>query len=241
MKSTRLRRRLTQQELGAMVDLGQSEISYLERGHGARTSIETWVALGIALDRPIGVGFGRDVVAPLSDAGHLAAQELVARLASAAGWRVGFEAPNDPRAPTGHTDLRLERIGELALVEIWNRMDDLGEAFRSSDRKAADVGRSRRRATTLWLLLDTAANRRIIRAYPAIFRARFPGSSASWVQAVTTGSASPRGPGIAWVDVRSGRLRELRLAAPEHRKPADTSPPAAERTSRALAWTDPPA
>ena len=209
LKSTRLRRRLTQGELAALVDLGQSEISYLERGHGARTSIETWVALGMALERPVAIGFSRDVVDPLSDAGHLAAQELVARLASAAGWRVGFEAPDDPRAPTGHTDLRLERTDRLVLVEIWNRIDDLGASVRASDRK---VGRHEH-ATTLWLLLDTAANRRIVREYPAIFRARFRGSSSAWIRALTSGSLPPSEPGIAWVDVRSGRLRELRLAA----------------------------
>ena len=84
---TRQARRLTQEELGGRVGLGQSEISYLERGFGARTSIETWVAIGLALNRPIAIGFGRDIVEPLRDAGHLAAQELLTRLATAAGWR----------------------------------------------------------------------------------------------------------------------------------------------------------
>ena len=86
-KATRQRRRLTQADLASLVGLGQSEISYLERGHGAQTSVETWVAIGIAPRRPIVIGFSRDVVDPLpQDRGHLSAQELVLRVAIAAGW-----------------------------------------------------------------------------------------------------------------------------------------------------------
>jgi hypothetical protein len=164
----------------------------------------------MALARPISVGFTRDTVQPLNDAGHLAAQELVARIATTAGWRVAFEAPDDPRAPAGSTDLRLDRPAELVLVEIWNRLDDLGAAARSSDRKVATAPPGTR---SVWLLLDTAANRSIVRSYPAILRARFPGSSAAWVRALATATTPPDQPGVAWIDVMSGRLRELRLTA----------------------------
>ena len=196
-----------------MVGVSQTEISYLERGYGSRSAIETWVAIGIALGRPIAIGFGRDVVQPLSDAGHLAAQELVVRLAAGAGWRTAFEAPIDPTAPGLTTDLRFDRAGATVLVEIWNRVDDLGAATRSSDRKLAAVQRGRPNALCVWLLVETAANRRIVRRYPALLRARFPGSSAGWVRALTTDAPPPSRPGIAWIDVRSGRLRPVRLAA----------------------------
>lgn len=214
LRRTRRQRRITQRALGDRVGVSQAEISALEAGAGARTPIETWVAIGIALDRPIAIGFSRDVVEPLSDAGHLAAQELVVRLAAGAGWRTAFEAPIDVTAPGLTTDLRFDRAGATVLVEIWNRVDDLGAAARSSDRKLAAVRRGHPRVVCLWLLVDTAANRRIVHHYPALFRARFPGSSAAWIQALTTTAAEPPSrPGIAWIDVRSGRLRELRLAA----------------------------
>jgi transcriptional regulator with XRE-family HTH domain len=61
VRSTRRRRHLTQAELGTLVDLSQAEISRLERGNGEGTSIETWVAIGMALERPIAIGFSRDV------------------------------------------------------------------------------------------------------------------------------------------------------------------------------------
>jgi transcriptional regulator with XRE-family HTH domain len=213
LRGTRIRRRLTQAKLGDKVAVSQAEISALEAGLGGRTSIETWVAIGIALDRPIAIGFGRDVADPLPNGtGHLAAQELALRLATSGGWRGRFEAPSRPFDPTHSTDVRLERDGgPVVLIEIWNRLDDLGAAARSSDRKLADVAGSGAAVASCWLLVDTAANRAIVRRYPAIFRARFGGSSALWIRAITSGAPCPSQPGIAWIDVRSGRLRELRL------------------------------
>jgi len=58
-RTTRLARQLTQAALGARVGLSQSEISHLELGNGAPTPLETWVAIGIALGRPLAVGFSR--------------------------------------------------------------------------------------------------------------------------------------------------------------------------------------
>jgi transcriptional regulator with XRE-family HTH domain len=211
--ATRKRRRWTQDRLADAVGVAQTEISYLERGYGSRTSIGTWIAIGIALNQPIAIGFSRDIVEPLNDAGHLAAQELVIRLALGAAWRVTFEAPIDREAPGLTSDLRLDRAGRLVLAEIWNRVDDLGAAARSSDRKLAAVHRVDPGAVCIWLLVDTAANRRIVRRYPGLLRARFPGSSATWVRSVTSDAAPPSRPGIAWIELSSGRLRELRLAA----------------------------
>ena len=208
LRATRRRRRVTQRELGAKVGLSQAQISALEAGAGGRTSLETWVAIGIALGRPIAIGFTRDAVQPLTDAGHLDAQELVARLARAAGWRASFEAPDDPRAPSGSTDLRLDRPGAIALVEIWNRLDDLGAAARSSDRK---LGRAPAGTRSLWLLADTAANHAIVRRYPTVLRTRFPGSSRAWVRALAVGAEAPPLPGLAWIDLRAGRVRALRV------------------------------
>ena len=134
------------------------------------------------------------------------------RLAAGGGWRGRFEVPSDPRAPTHSTDIVLERGDQPALIEIWNRVDDLGAAARSSDRKLAAV---RQRAELVvgscWLFVDTAANGAIVRRYPAILRARFTGSSAGWVRALTNAAPPPRDPGLAWIDAGVGRLRELRL------------------------------
>jgi transcriptional regulator with XRE-family HTH domain len=213
LRRTRIRRRLTQAALGDKVAISQAEVSALEAGRGAHTPIETWVALGIALDRPIAIGFSRDIADPLpQDAGHLAAQELVLRLTTAAGWHGRVEAPSDPLDPRYSTDIALTSpAGRIVLVEIWNRLDDLGGASRSSDRKLAQVSRAGTDVGWCWVVVDTAANREIVRRYPAILRARFGGSSTAWVRALIDGSAPPDEPGLVWADTRAGRLTALRL------------------------------
>jgi transcriptional regulator with XRE-family HTH domain len=217
---TRTQRRLTQAALGDKVGVSQAEISALEGGHGARTSIETWVAIGIALDRPLAVGFSRDVVDPApKDAGHLVAQELILPLAAATGRTARFELPTRPSNPSRSVDIgEIDRVNRvLILLEIWNRLDDIGGAVRSSDTKVAEAAAlilapgSPLRVASGWVLVDTAANREIVRRYPAILRARFGGSSAAWVRALVDGSAPPTEPGLVWVDTRAGRLTELRL------------------------------
>ncbi len=62
-----------------------------------------------------------------------------------------------------------------------------------------------------WLLVDTAANGRLVSRYPAILRARFPGSSTAWVHALADGADPPTEPALAWVDLRAGRLVPIRL------------------------------
>jgi transcriptional regulator with XRE-family HTH domain len=219
-RSTRLRRRLTQEELGRRVGLSQSEISHLEAGHGQGTSIATWTAIGIALGRPLAIGFSRDIAPPSPrDAGHLAAQELVLRLAAGHGRTGQFELPTRPSNPSFSVDvcLRDARNRELLVIEIWNRLDDVGRAARSMARKIAeahdlaDMRDPPDRVASCWLLVDTAANRALVRTYPSVIRAMFGGSSAEWVRALTEGELAPDRPGIAWVDLRLRRLVELRL------------------------------
>ncbi|HEX3427462.1 MAG TPA: helix-turn-helix domain-containing protein, partial [Candidatus Limnocylindrales bacterium] len=215
-RATRRRRRLTQAELGLRVGLGQSEISRLEAGRGQGTSIATWTAIGIALDRPLAMGFSRDLTPAPRDAGHLAAQELVLRLAAWHGRSGSFELATRPDEPSVSIDvcLRDRTAGALIVVEIWNRFDDLGAAVRRMSRKVAEAGvlatacRPPERVAWCWLLVESAANRELIRRYPAVIRSTFIGSSKAWAQALTTGAPPPERPGIAWIEPRQGRLSE---------------------------------
>lgn len=216
---TRRRRRLTQAQLGARVGIGRSRTGELERGEGESAPVALWVRLGMALGRPIAIGFSRDLSTPPEpiDAGHLSAQELVLGLAARAGRTGHFELPTRPAPDAGVTDvgIRDNLLLVLILVEIWNRLGDLGAASRSSQRKAGEVAASSAargyRVVACWLLVDNAANRSLVRRYPAILRARFPGSSIGWVRALIDGAAPPIEAGIAWIDPRSGTITELRL------------------------------
>jgi hypothetical protein len=58
----------------------------------------------------------------------------------------------------------------------------------------------------VWVVRATARNRALVARYPEVFAARFPGSSARWVAALTTGALPPSQPGLVWSDVGATRL-----------------------------------
>ena len=222
-RTTRRRRRVTQQHIADEIGISRSRYADIERGEGATAPLETWARIGAALGRPLAVSFSRDIelVEP-RDAGHLAAQELVLGLARSHGRAASFELPTRPADPARSTDVGLRDDAQrtLILVKIWNRLDDVGAAARASDRKvveasayAALAGRDvgPYRVAPCWLLVATASNRRLVGRYPEIVRTRFPGSSVRWAAALTNGTAPPAEPGVAWVDPRAGRIIPLRL------------------------------
>ena len=197
----------------------RTRIGELELGKGASAPLTLWVRLGTAVDRPFAASFLRDLheVPEPIDAGHLAAQEVVLRLARRAGRSGEFALPTRRSGSPGVVDVAIrddiQRV--LILVEIWNRLSDLGAASRSTSRKTGEVEGAILptgfRLASCWLLVDHAANRAIVRRFPEIVRARFPGSSLVWVRALVEGSEPPTSPGIAWVDPRSGTITDLRV------------------------------
>ena len=226
-RTTRRRSRRTQAQAAEAAGISRARYADIERGEGDRAPLDLWVRIGLAIDRPLAVSFSRDIdPAELADAGHLAAQELALRLLSAGGSGRGrqasFEAPTRPSDPSRSADIciRDDARRTIVIAEIWNRLDDLGAAARATSRKVADAEAlavvaggdgPAYRVVVGWLLVDTAANRRLVARYPAILRARFPGSSIDWVRALTDGTDPPAEPAIAWVDVRAGRLVPMRL------------------------------
>jgi transcriptional regulator with XRE-family HTH domain len=220
----RRRRRLRQQQVADAAGISRSRYADLERGEGATAPLQIWVKVGAALGRPLAVAFSRDIDQPEPrDAGHLGAQELLLRLARTHGRRASFELPTRPADPSRSTDvgLRDDAHRTLILGEIQNRMDDLGAAARASDRKVAEaiagpaqfvgVDGEPYRVASCWLLVDTAANRRLAARYPEVLRSRFPGSSIAWVRCLAQGDEPPKEPGVVWIDPRAGRISELRL------------------------------
>src|SRR5262245_18563417 len=101
LRRSRKRKRMTQRDLGARIGLTDGWISDLERGFVADAPLSTWVTLGFVIGRPLAVGFSRDIAerGEPRDAGHLAAQELVLRLARAHGRRTNVEMATRPSDP----------------------------------------------------------------------------------------------------------------------------------------------
>jgi transcriptional regulator with XRE-family HTH domain len=221
VQATRRRRRLRQSDLAGAVGLAQARISDIERGAGTGTPLLVWVRLGIVLGRPLAASFSRDLEPPLpADAGHLAAQELLLRLVRTTGRTSQVELPTQPDNPSLSVDVCIRDDPHRALIlnEIWNRLDDFGRAVRSTDRKTAEAaelaigigGNRPYRIASCWLLVDTAANRALATRYPEFLATRFPGSSVEWARCLTEGAEPPHRPGIAWVDLRSGRIVPMR-------------------------------
>src|SRR5438093_952687 len=73
--------KLTQAELASRVGLSQPRISEMERGRGAGAPVGSWIAVSIVIGRPLAVAMSRPTLPEPRDAGHLAAQELILRLA----------------------------------------------------------------------------------------------------------------------------------------------------------------
>lgn len=226
VREGRVRLRLTQRHLSGRIGISQSALSAIERGLGAHVPLETWIALGIALDRPLAVRFTRQLGeqrAP-ADAGHLEIQEHILRLARATGRHGTFELPTRPSDPSRSTDvgMRDDRHRVLIQAECWNTFGDLGAAIRATNRKTAEAAAHAiasatgdaepYRIATVWIVRASATNRRLVASYPHIIDAAFPGSSRRWVPALASGEPPPREPGLTWFDPATQRLTEHRRA-----------------------------
>jgi hypothetical protein len=110
--------------------------------------------------------------------------------------------------------LRLDRARRLLIIECWNSIDDVGAAYRGTDRKrfdgaayaAARWGEGDHDVAACWVVRATARNRALVAAYPAVFAARFAGSSRGWVRALVEGAIPPCETGLIWSDLRASRL-----------------------------------
>jgi transcriptional regulator with XRE-family HTH domain len=226
VRAARLRRRMTQRQVADLAGISRSAESAIERGLGCGQTLDTWQRVALAAGRPLVVGLERDRLEEVTDAGHLAIQELVLRLGRRAGFGGSFELATRPAEPWRSSDvgLRDDRRRILALIECWNTIGDFGSAARSSERKRAEAamlaiakgGDRPYLVTTCWVVRSTKRNRALAGRYPEVFAARFPGSSIGWVRALTADSERPasgagrepppREPGLVWCDVGTTRL-----------------------------------
>jgi transcriptional regulator with XRE-family HTH domain len=220
VRAMRVRRRWSQIELAQRAGADRNVIGRLERGVGT-VDIEVLERVGIALGVVLRLDFGRDPREDAADAGHLAMQELVLRLGRAVGFDRQFELATRPDEPWRHIDVALgsDRQKVAIEVECWNTFGDIGAASRSSNRKVAELQQAAvarwgedARAALVWVVRDAARNMALIARYPEVFAARFPGSSRAWVAALTEGGPIPTEPGLAWCDVRRGRIYAWRKA-----------------------------
>lgn len=222
VRAARLRRRRTQQEVGRAVGLARTTVGAIERGRGGSHTMDAWQRLALAVGRPLRVELEHDRAGETDDAGHLGVQELVLRLGRAGGWAGTFEMHVPGATGQGRhsvdVGLRHDRLRVIAWCECWNTIGDLGAAARSSSwklQRAAEAavalaGDQWYRVAGCWIVRATRHNRALVRRYPEVFAARFPGSSVGWVRALTKGAPPPSDPGLVWCDVAATRLSAWR-------------------------------
>ena len=227
LKNARVAARRTQKDLSGIAGVAPTTFSKVERGRGADVTLLVWTRVARAAGTDLRAYLERATAADQPrDAVHLRAQELIARTAARGGWKAHPERALDldpGRSRAG--DMVLTRRDELALVEVFDWLEDVGEAFRSWDRRLATVERRAialaptgtdamtLRASGTWVLRATRTNRRLVADHRTLFRARFPGSSAAWLRALTGPALPmPSGPALLWITVAGDRLFAARLA-----------------------------
>jgi transcriptional regulator with XRE-family HTH domain len=222
--ATRRRLRLTQAALAARIGLHQTWISDIELGRAGAVPLDTWIALGVALGRPLAVSFSRAIDPALRDpvdAGHLEIQEALLELAARTGREAVAELPTRPADPRHSVDIALrdDTHRVLILAEAWNTFGDVGAAIRSTHRKQSQAEElavvlsedgAPYRVATVWIVRATAANRSLIARYPHLFATTFDGSSRHWASAMTGGGPPPARPGLVWFDSSGRRLTAWR-------------------------------
>jgi len=220
IRSARVRRRLTQHALARRIGISQSEMSRIELGHGHGVRIETWVSLAHELGLQPRFELARDWRESPADAGHLAIQELLLRLAHSTGCHATFELPIRPDDPGRSIDVFVRDDGRRRLLveEAWNSFGDIGGGARSFDRKLAAardlavvIGGDRPYTVGgLWIVRATRRNRELVARYPEVFARRFPGSSSGWVRTLKAGLPPPAEPGLVWCNVLATDLHPWR-------------------------------
>lgn len=229
---------MSQAQLAERIDVHQSWVSRIEMGRGGSAGLDVWIAIRAALGRPLAMALSR----PLGearrsvDAGHLEIQEHLLSLARTTGRAAAFELPTRPADPRHSIDVcvRDTRNRVLIVEEARNTFSDLGAALRSTRRKEAEAadlaatidGGDPFRVASVWVVRESAANRALVARYPQIILSGFPGSSRSWLRALTStapppiaqgSSGSTRRPGVCM----NGDLRGSdRRGRSDHRRPA---------------------
>jgi transcriptional regulator with XRE-family HTH domain len=233
IRLARLRRRITQEDLSAAIGISRASQSRIELGRGRGVPVRIWLALALELGLTPRFELQRDWREETSDAGHLAIQDLILRMGRATGYDGSFELATRSQDPSRSIDvcLRSDRQRRLIVAEAWNTIGDVGAGARSFQRKLAEAaqlavaigGDQPYLVHGLWVVRATARNRDLVARYPHVFRAAFAGSSARWVEALTTGSPPPKEPGLVWCDTRATRLFAWRYSI---RTPGGSSSPA---------------
>lgn len=229
LRESRRAGHLTQAHIAHAAGVSQGLVSYLECGHGASATIETWACLAAAVGEQF-VGFLERVPGAdrPRDIEHLRRQSALIALAAKGGWRALPELAIDSGiARSRSIDVALVRTGsrEAVVAEVWDWFDDVGAALRGLDAKVQAVagrlevaadrhegGEEPWRIQGLFVVRATRRNRRLVGELRPLFAARFSGSSRAWLEALADpASPMPAADGLIWSTAVGTGLTASRL------------------------------
>jgi transcriptional regulator with XRE-family HTH domain len=208
-----------QRDIADRAGISQSFYSRIERGGGAKATLETLAACALACDAQLAAFLEALPGATLPrDIEHVRRQQAVIALAASGGWRAMPERPIDPDARRSRAiDVMLERVvrREIAVVEIVDLILDTGATFRGHSDKVHALRREAGpnwRVAGLLVVRGTIRNRRLVRELNAVVQTRYPARSAAWLAALRdVDRPMPDADGFAWTGSRATALTPARL------------------------------
>jgi transcriptional regulator with XRE-family HTH domain len=185
IRAIRVRKRLTQDALGARAGVSRSAIARIEQGHASRVTIAS-------LDRVAGAMGARVLVKllwqaegldRLLDSRHATTVEEVIRVLGSTGWQVATEVSFSEYGERGSIDVLAfqPEARALLVVEVKTAIGDAQELQSTLDRKvrlAATIARRRRwegaSVSTLLVMVDSRTNRTTVGRLAVTFGGAFP-------------------------------------------------------------------
>ena len=198
VRALRIRKRLTQEELGSRAGVSRGVIARIEQGHAARVTVATLERVASALGARVLVEllWPSEGLDRLLDGRHAVTVEEVVRILGGAGWEVATEVSFNEYGERGSIDvLAFHRsTRSLLVVEVKTAIVDAQELQSTLDRKvrlAPKIGRDRgwsaAAISKLLVVVDSRTNRQRIEKLAMTFATTFP--SRTW--AVRRWLASP--------------------------------------------------
>jgi len=136
-------------------------------------------------------------------------------------WRATVEAPV-PGPGRRSTDLRLERSGEIVLMEVETRIRSLETVVREGQEKRAAILAAHPgvRAHVVLVVPSTRHHREVARALPETIRAAFPVPSEELSRALRSEVGPWPGDGMLWMTQERGKSVGGRRETAAFRAPA---------------------
>ena len=186
LRSIRIRRRWTQQQLAETAGVSRHVVGRVERGRAATVAVGALRSVAAALDARLSLAVqwqGGDLPR-LVNSRHSALHEAAARMFDALdGWVVEPEVSFSIYGERGVIDLLAWHPGRRALlvIELKTELVDINDLMGSVDRKrrlaeriALDRGWRPASVSTWVAIADVRTNRRAVARFAATLRAKFP-------------------------------------------------------------------